>query len=492
MKTEAHCYNNLQVGDMDLMGNKFNGHNLHLLLEQCGVHSLHCVQHKYSSDAGTILANPAPGENYAQWLLRSSYFANSDLIHLHLIQNTDFDIQLLPLMSRLKPMVITLHDCYFLGGHCIHHGSCDKWKTQCYDCEHLDSPIAIAEDTSAIRFLQNKIAWQNSNISVIVSSKWMENKVAASPVFAGKTVYRVPFGVDQSVFCPADTALVRRELNIPEQNFVVMFRADKNPFKGLALIRDTLSRIRFPAPVTLLLVGQKGEMRDFKDRFDVRDYGWLTDDRQLARLYQACDLFLMPSKQESFGMMAIEAMSCGKTVLATAGTALDGVMNSPNAGIAVPEADFEAELQSLVDNPAKRAQHGEASLQFAREAYSSQRYVESMQQAYDDILRRFVPVEHADVVLANLAANADHSQRNKPKERPLYQSFSWRATKIFRAWGHFPNGNVFQRIKSAANYLFDQKIDQVDDISIRNSRSWEITEPIRRVVCFFIDIVRKR
>jgi hypothetical protein len=89
-------YVNLQVGDTDLIGNKFNGHDLHLLLNQHGVRSVHCVCRKLSDDEDTILAERAPNRNYAQWLLNSKQFAFSDIVHLHLIHNTDFDIQLLP------------------------------------------------------------------------------------------------------------------------------------------------------------------------------------------------------------------------------------------------------------------------------------------------------------------------------------------------------------------------------------------------------------
>jgi hypothetical protein len=105
-----------------------------------------------------------------------------------------------------------------------------------------------------------------------------------------------------------------------------------------------------------------------------------------------------------------------------------------------------------------------------------------------------VPVEHADVVLANLAANARDSQGEKTKPKPLYQSLSWRLTKPIRAlsiWANFPNEKIHLRMRRMLNYLADKNIDAVDDIAIRNSRSWEITEPLRRVACYFIGLVRK-
>ena len=62
----------------------------------------------------------------------------------------------------------------------------------------------------------------------------------------------------------------------------------------------------------------------------------------MGELYQSCDVFLMPSTGESFGMMAIEAMASAKPVICLADTAVEEVSRAPELGIAVPEGDAEA------------------------------------------------------------------------------------------------------------------------------------------------------
>ncbi len=103
-------YVNLQVGDNDLIGNKFNGHNLHLLLNDCGVNSFHIVRNKQSNDSKTIQLDRNTDSDYSWQILHSKEYIYSDIVHLHLIHNTDFDLCRLPLFTSLKPTVITLHD----------------------------------------------------------------------------------------------------------------------------------------------------------------------------------------------------------------------------------------------------------------------------------------------------------------------------------------------------------------------------------------------
>jgi glycosyltransferase involved in cell wall biosynthesis len=478
-----HKYINLQVGDQDLVGNKFNGHDLHLLLQNQGVQSIHCVQDKNSDDIQTVRANKNNGEDFSRWLLRSELFSYSDIIHLHLIHNTDFDINLLPIMTQLKPMVITLHDPFFLGGHCIHHHDCEKWKDQCFNCQYLDTLFAVKDDISAIQHFEKKTAFQNSNISIIVASKWMERKVKISPVFKGKKIYHIPFGINQDIFKPLDHDLAKQNLAISKESFVIMFRSDISIFKGLDVIKDTLRKVKFNTSVTLLCVGQRNQMNEFKDKFKILDFGWILDDLKLASLYQACDVFLMPSRQETFGMMAIEAMSCGKTVLALNGTALPDTINSPDCGIAVNENEYINVFQNLVNSQNELHLHGEASLEYAKLKYNIQKYTDSILETYSEIMHNFIPNRSSEIVIEQLMKKSLKTMDRSADLNVLYRTFSWRITKSMRAFRGArliaPKGLKAQ-ISFFIKYLGDKHYDRIDDVAIQNSIYWKITQPLRK------------
>lgn len=395
-------FTNLQISSYDLIGNKFNGHNLHKMLGDKGVDSKELVWYKQSTDTNTFCFDFS-SKTATKDLIRQKMFLDSDIIHLHMVHNI-IDLNYLPIMTSLKPVVITLHDPFFLGGHCVHHLDCNSWKTHCADCRYLDTMFAIDSDCTALNFELKKNAIQNSNVSAIVASKWMENKVKQSPIWKNKKIYYLPFGTNQNIFKPASKEKVRKELYINENDFVIMFREDSVSYKGLDIIKDALSKIKNKKDITIIAVGEEGLLGELLDGFNVIEYGWITDDAKLAKLYQACDIFLMPSRQETFGAMAIEAMSCGKPVLAIngEGTSLPEVLNSPECGLAVDEDKFADKLEYFINNPEELKARGAKSLKYAKNNYNIETYLNGMIEIYKDVMKEHKVENNKKIILEQL------------------------------------------------------------------------------------------
>jgi glycosyltransferase involved in cell wall biosynthesis len=88
--------------------------------------------------------------------------------------------------------------------------------------------------------------------------------------------------------------------------------------------------------------------------------GALPDD-ELERLYRRADVFCLPSVQEGFGIVFLEAMACGLPVVATHSAAIPEVVPHGRAGLLVPPADPAAlagALAELLENGDKRAAFG--------------------------------------------------------------------------------------------------------------------------------------
>ena len=81
------------------------------------------------------------------------------------------------------------------------------------------------------------------------------------------------------------------------------------------------ARVRRAMPATLVMVGDGPERPDAEA--EVKELGVAEDVKFLGRLdsvamlLQGCELFLLPSTTESFGLAALEAMACGAVVVAT-------------------------------------------------------------------------------------------------------------------------------------------------------------------------------
>lgn len=444
---------NLQIGDNDLIGNKFNGHDLHFYLKDKGWNSFHLTANKQSDDENTFII-PTIADlklKYELYQEHESYYAihgmlypfvydiiynklflETDIVHYHLIHNYFFNIHLLPIMTKLKPSVWTLHDPWALSGHCIHSFDCEKWKTGCGDCTYLDTHFAMSPDNTAFNFELKRQAIQNSDISVIVASKWMKQKVEQSPIFKNKPIYHVPFGINQNLYKPEDKETSKKEFGIKQDSLVLMFRSVLDPFKGLDIIKNSLKTIETDKDITLITVGEKGLLDEFKEKFKILEYGWINDDKKLVKLYQASDLFLMPSKQETFGLMAIEAMSCGKMVLSIEGTSLPDVINATECGIAASRNadEYAKELQRLIDNPSEIEQRGLKSLEYARQNYNHEVYVERIINVYKEVIANHKLDDESKHVLEQLKKhmigfNANKVQQLTEQPKSLMEKFAY-------------------------------------------------------------------
>ena len=399
---------NLQISSYDLMGQRFNGHDLHNYLREYDVDSKQLVLYKQSKDTNTFVYD-FEKLNSTKDLLQQKIFIDSDIIHLHLVHNI-LDISYLPLITKLRPTVITLHDPFYLGGHCIHSFNCNKWQSHCADCPYLDKDFRLFNDISAYNFSLKKTAIQNSQITGIVASKWMKNKVEKSPIWKDKKIYLLPFGINQNLFKPGDSSSIRQNMNIPVNNTVLFFRADTWEYKGFDIILEALHHIENKKNVTIITVGEKGLLDKFKNKFNIIEYNWIKNDEKMIQLYQACDIFLMPSRQETFGLMAVEAMSCGKMVLALEGegTALPEVIDSPNCGLAVKESDFSRELARLIDNKSEIHNRGNKCLDYARLHYSKEKYIREIINIYNDVIGCHIYDEETTLVLQQLKKYANN------------------------------------------------------------------------------------
>ena len=403
---------NLQISSYDLIGNKFNGHDLHNYLREKEISSKQLVWYKHSYDNNTIPYD-FNAKNATRELLKNKLFYESDIIHFQLIHEF-FDISYLPLFTKLKPCVITLHDPYFLGGHCVHHFDCEKWKERCCDCKYLNEFYPLSHDYSALNYYMKKQSFQNSQISVIVASEWLKKKVEQSPIFKGKKIYKIPFGIDLSKFKPAENINeIRKELGIPTDNLVIMFRSNYGNFKGLPIIKKALNAIKSKEKVTIITTDQVGNLNDLEENnFLIKEYGWINEDEKLIKLYQACDIFLMPSKQETFGMMAIEAMACGKFVLSieSEGSALEEIISSPEAGLCVKEDDFTQTLIKIINNREDLLKKGAKCREFVEKNYSKEKYVDSIIEVYRETIKNHIKDSDSKIVIEQLRKYSVSSQ----------------------------------------------------------------------------------
>ena len=171
---------------------------------------------------------------------------------------------------------------------------------------------------------------------VAVSRDTAARLAGIAPEVAERTVI-IPPAV-RSRFRPASGAAVRRRLGLEDDAQVLLTVArlrDAERYKGCDDVLRALPQVLARAPRTRYVIAGEGDdlprLRALAGRLGVRDavvFAGAAPDRDLPAYYNACDLFVMPSRGEGFGIVFIEALACGKPVIAgDAGGSGDAVLD---------------------------------------------------------------------------------------------------------------------------------------------------------------------
>ncbi len=177
--------------------------------------------------------------------------------------------------------------------------------------------------------LEDSTARRSDRI-VVTTGELYKPLIARLGIDAGK-VGVVRHALDSSKFARVESGM-REELGIPEEARVVLFVGRLEARKGVHVLCEAVPRIVSQVPsVKFVLVGRDtdtsptgGSVRayvtggaregGFEDRLVFVD---ALPETELIGLYSACDLVVSPSLHESFGLVVLEAMACGKPVVAT-------------------------------------------------------------------------------------------------------------------------------------------------------------------------------
>lgn len=218
----------------------------------------------------------------------------------------------------------------------------------------------------------------------------------------------IPNGVDPERFRP-NAELGRRlreELGIPCEAFVVAMAAQIVPWKGHHLLLDALGRLRRSDPeadLRALIAGADlfADHADYEALLRVRAQqpdlagavtflGHRTD---IEALYNACDVFVLPSRREPFGRALVEAMACGKPAIATAEAGPAEIITNGETGLLVPPNDAGAlaeALSRLRREDTLRAALAQRGRAHVHAHYTEARMVAQLAETYREVL-----AEHA-------------------------------------------------------------------------------------------------
>jgi glycosyltransferase involved in cell wall biosynthesis len=206
----------------------------------------------------------------------------------------------------------------------------------------------------------------------------------------------IPAGIDFAQFETIPSPeLFRDHFGITGR--IVLYSGRLASNKGLSHLIDAAPMLLSEYPdTTFILVGEdEGERRSLEAKvakLDITDNvlftGYIGDEYLFRSAFSACDVFVLPSEYEAFGLVLLEAMACEKPCVATRVGGMPDVVENNQTGILVdygyPEQLAEA-ISALMGDESKRRNMGKAGRQRVRNHFTWSKVVDQLEEVYRNI-----------------------------------------------------------------------------------------------------------
>jgi D-inositol-3-phosphate glycosyltransferase len=190
----------------------------------------------------------------------------------------------------------------------------------------------------------------------------------------------VPPGVERAFFAPGYRPQARRALGLPVDRPMLLFVGRIQPLKGADVAVRALAALEQPGAFLVVVGGPSGPQGEAEQAriHDLVDDLGLSDrvhfrppqpHELLSTFYRAADVCLVPSRSESFGLVALEAAACGTPVVAAAVGGLRTLVDHGRTGFLVEHRDprlFGAYVNEIVGNPLLAAEFSANAAERAR------------------------------------------------------------------------------------------------------------------------------
>ena len=240
-------------------------------------------------------------------ITRTEEYKEADIIHLHWINQGMISLSCLKrMMKDGKKIVWTLHDEWPYLGICHYRGECQE--TECRKCPLLPGNIAHK------RYLKKQELYKKGNITFVGCSQWITER--AQQALPETKVVHINNCIPHNIFRHIDQQEARKKLGLPLDKKIILFCSQNlnDERKGFAYLQQALNQLTIhnsqfiikdsPSPLgetegglSTVCIGKGGR--------------YISSPEEMATMYAAADVFVIPSLQDNLPNTIAEAMSCG-------------------------------------------------------------------------------------------------------------------------------------------------------------------------------------
>ena len=306
------------------------------------------------------------------------------LFHAHALKRLGGQVRTAARLRR-KPFVVSMH-----GG---------VFDVPAAEREQMLEPIANKPEWGKVfgALFGSRRILEDADQVICVGQSEMEK--AKNQLGHDRIAY-LPNGVDCAKFAAGDGSAFRTRHNIPAGAFLILNVSRIDAQKNQMLLIEAFARFRAGQPdAFLLMIGPEtqpaygAKLRDciaangLAERVRILP-GLRNDNPDLANAYHACDVFVLPSMHEPFGIVVLEAWSAGRPVIVSHVGGLKALVHHGENGLFIAASasataeDLAAQLRVLSGSPALREKLGAAGREEARSRYDWSRVARQLEELY--------------------------------------------------------------------------------------------------------------
>lgn len=303
---------------------------------------------------------------------------NADILHAHMGVDS-----FLAVMSGVNESIAIIKSVHFV------------------DPAYVSKPFLIREIWRLVQMVKNRSVSHFLPVSKMAASRlYRRERVPAERITIVNPGRRT---ID--AITPESRAAARKDEQIPDDAFVLSAVSRLSPEKGIDVLLRAMPTVLSKIPAALVLIAgsgdQEGELRELADSLGishcVRFLGRRSD--AIERILPCTDLFISPSREESFGIAVVEAMMSGLPVIVSDCAGRDEIAQDGKSGLlTVPgdHYDLADKILRMYSDPELRAGLAAEGRQRALLHFTSERMARNVLSVYSRVLgsRRRLRVAH--------------------------------------------------------------------------------------------------
>lgn len=310
-----------------------------------------------------------------------------DIVHFHNVHGNYLGLREISKISKVCPnIIVTMHDMWLLTGGCAHSIDCKKWIAE--DCAYCDGNISMHPFRLSKAVYKEKKAVRNLDIRWVVPSKWLYNRCIEADMNPDR-IRIIRNGISNDKYYIMDKASVRSKYGIEQDAHVLMFVSNgiRNVYKGYKYVEEAICGLKSGDEFAAIVVGGT---EDIDLPISVYNYGYVHSDAKMCELYNAADVFILPSIADTLPYTPMEAMACGTPVIAFDTGGIPEIVNNETGWI-LSEKSGEA-IKTCLEHIFAKGDMKEYQLKsekgvyYINENYSEEKMLSNYFELYNEMM----------------------------------------------------------------------------------------------------------